>query len=235
MAVAPDVSDTPQPVSVRVEDLHLDAQNPRVRDRGPLTQDEIVELLWREFAVNEIALSIAANGYLEYEPLIGEAEDDHFVVIEGNRRLAAVRLLRDATLRRRVGATDLPSISRTARAKLSYLPFIETERSAVWQYVGFKHVNGAQAWQSYNKAQYIAWVHNELGVSLEQIARHIGDYHSTVVRLYRALMVLDQAEKEGVFYREDRAKSHFAFSHLNDGVEIQRHPGLHWPVQQGGQ
>jgi hypothetical protein len=61
-------------------------------------------------------------------------------------------------------------------------------------------------------------VHNKLDVSLDEIARRIGDKHSTVARLYDALMVLDQAEADDVFDREDRYRDHFSFSHLTTGL-----------------
>ena len=88
----------------------------------------------------------------------------------------------------------------------------------MWQFIGFKHVNGPQSWQSYAKAQYVAWVHDELGVTLPDVARRIGDQHTTVRRLYRGLMTLHQAENKGVFDRGDRWKKHFSFSHLYTGL-----------------
>jgi hypothetical protein len=186
--------------------------------------------MWREFVVEEVALSIANNGFWDYEPLIVARENNQLVVIEGNRRLAAVRLLLDDAERRRVGATSLPQISEDRKAELQALPVIETTRSGVWQFVGYKHVNGPQAWQSYSKAQYIGWVHNELSVPLDQIAETIGDKHATVQRLYRALMVLEQAENNDLWEREDRVREHFSFSHLYTGLNsyagIQKYIGI---------
>ena len=204
---------------VAEEDLRFDAKNPRLADEEDATQDELLLTLWQDFAVDEVALSIAANGYFQHEPLFATWEDGELVVIEGNRRLAAVRLLRHQKLRREVGATDLPSITKARAAGLDQLPVVIGPRASVWQYVGFKHVNGPQAWRSHSKAQYIAWVHNELGVPLEDIATQIGDKHRTVRRLYRALMVLDQAEGADVFQVEDRARKQFSFSHLYTGLD----------------
>lgn len=205
-------------------DLFLDHQNPRFYgDDGADDQDSMLQTLWRDFAVDEIALSIAANGYFAYEPLFVAVENDDHVVVEGNRRLAAVKLLRYPELRRKVGATDLPELSAEAIEALDQLPVIVTPRATIWQYIGFKHVNGPQPWQSFSKAQYIAWVHNDLGIDLEDIARQIGDQHATVKRLYRGLMVLQQAEDGGGFDRNDRAKSHFSFSHLYTGLD---YPGI---------
>ncbi len=212
---------TPQLVSI--SSLYLDASNPRFSGGEKETsQNEIVKTLWREMAVDEIAYSIVANGYFPHEVIIGEKrQDGKYVIIEGNRRVAAVKLLLDPKLRKYVGAgaTELPSLTAQQKEGILQLPFIEYKRSAIWQYVGFKHVNGPQPWESSSKAHYIAWVHNSLGKSLDQIANQIGDRHSTVKRLYRGLMVLEQAEKAKVFNREDRFKKRFAFSHLYTALD----------------
>jgi hypothetical protein len=197
-------------------------------DRNP-SQLEIMEALWTRMAVDEVALSIAENGFYKHEPLYATKEHGKMYVVEGNRRLAAVKLLRDQHLRRQVNATSLPPISATAKNKLATLPVIICKREEIWAYLGFKHINGPQAWESYPKATYIAWVHNEVHVPLEEIARRIGDKHSTVERLYDALMVMEQGEEAGVFDRNDRYKPHFSFSHLTTGlgyVGIQSFLGL---------
>ena len=221
-------------VPVPVDQLHFDTHNTRIKDallqyRGSPTEDEILQVLWREFAVDEIALSIAANGYFPQEPLFAAREGGKLVVVEGNRRLAAVQLLLDGSLREKVGATDLPKIDNRRRRELSELPVVECERAAIWQYVGFKHVNGPQSWQSLAKAEYIAWVHTTLDVDLDEIANRIGDQHATVRRLHRSLMALEQAEGAGVFDRSDRWKKHFSFSHLYTGLDytnIQKFSGI---------
>lgn len=219
-------------VRVAVDDLRLDRRNPRLLEHGG-SEAELMKLMWSEFAVKEVALSIAINGFWDYEPLVVAEEEGVQVVVEGNRRLAAVKLLLDRALRRRIGATDLPEISDERRTELKYLPVIRSSRAEAWQFIGFKHVNGPQQWQSYSKAQYIAWVHNELDVPLDQIAETIGDTHQTALRLYRALMTLDQAERYRVWHREDRYKSHFSFSHLYVGLNsysgIQAYIGLDGP------
>jgi hypothetical protein len=206
------------------DSLYLDDKNPRMAGAAEgQSQEEIIEFLWREMAVAEIALSIRQNGFFQHEPLFATREGGRLVVIEGNRRLAAVKLLCDAKLRERVKATDLPAISEQLRGQLKFLPVIVCKRENIWQYVGFKHINGPQAWESYSKAKYISWVHNDLHQSLESIARCIGDTHSTVARLYNAWQVLEQAEKDNVWHRDNRARKHFAFSHLYTGLA---YPGI---------
>src|SRR5262249_40940030 len=156
--------------------LDFDNENPRlIAADGNHGQAAILKTLWSEFAVAEIALSIAANGYFDYEPLFAIQAGTRLKVIEGNRRLAAVKLLVDRRLREKVGATDLPEINKAAKEKLGTLPVIVCTREQVWQYLGFKHVNGPQDWSSEAKAEYIARVHNKWGVPLVTIANTIGD------------------------------------------------------------
>ncbi len=96
-------------------------------------------------AVDELALSIAANGFYRHEPLYAAREQGKLYVVEGNRRLAAVKLLRDEKLRREVDATSLPTIGATARAALDTLPVIVCKRDEIWAYLGFKHINAFRA------------------------------------------------------------------------------------------
>lgn len=214
----------PPAAPIEPDKLSLDDKNPRMAGASEgQSPDQILEYLWREMAVAEIALSIRQNGFFQHEPLFAAREGGKLVVIEGNRRLAAVKLLCDAKLREKVKATDLPAISDSLRTQLKTLPVIICSRESIWEYVGFKHINGPQAWESYSKAKYISWVHNELHHSLASIANCIGDTHSTVERLYSAWQVLEQAEDEKVWHRENRAKKHFAFSHLYTGLG---YPGI---------
>lgn len=223
MLASPAIEDVP------THELHFDRHNPRLFLKREQSEDELILRLWREFAVDEVALSIAHNGYFRHEPLFVTTEGKRRVVVEGNRRLAAVRLLCSSELREQVGATDLPTISSVRKKELKKLPTIECQRGEIWQYIGFKHVNGPQPWRSYAKAEYVAWVHNELNVPLEDIADKIGDRHATVSRHYRGLMVLHQAESSGVYDIADRWKNHFAFSHLFTGLgyrNIQKFLGI---------
>src|SRR5439155_9388683 len=95
-----------------VNDLLLDPENPRLESITSTTnQQELVKAMWKEMAVSEVAQSIAENGFFEEEPLFvipsrpGRHEPP-FIVVEGNRRLTAVKLLLDEKLRAAVKATD---------------------------------------------------------------------------------------------------------------------------------
>jgi hypothetical protein len=221
----PPVPELPKGVFERIEvdNLELDVRNPRLVEYGipPKEKaDNILEILWDKMAVDEVAMSIAASGFWEYEPLFVVKEGGKDIVIEGNRRLAAVKILRSKQLQAKLGITDLPPITEERRKSLDELPVIRVEkREDVWRYLGFKHVNGPAKWRSYAKAQYIAFVRTKTRESLANIAAQIGDRHRTVQKLYRALMVIEQAERSGVYKREFAHRRQLAFSHLTTALE----------------
>lgn len=231
-----DGSVVPEPVAV--DNLLLDRQNPRLASSQEATsQPDILATLYDEMALDEIALSISENGYFMHEHLFAiPAEQEKqgpkgkWVVIEGNRRLAAVMLLLDDKARKQLNAEDLPKLNANQKAGLTHLPVIKCpDRKSLWQFLGFRHINGVKPWDPYSKAQYVAHVHEDLGVPLDEIAKKIGDRHSTVRRLYRGYLVLRFAESKG-FSREDRVKRRFSFSHLYTAIEypeIQNFLGIH--------
>ncbi|HEX3142476.1 MAG TPA: hypothetical protein VHQ64_00765 [Pyrinomonadaceae bacterium] len=211
----------PQPIPTR--DLFLDHKNPRLTgsDFSVTDQDPILARLWSEFNVAEIVDSIVANNeFWQHEPLIAAKENGKLIVVEGNRRLAAVQLLLSRERQRKVGATGIPEISRELEEHLSVLPVIQSTRSNVWEFIGFKHVKGPQEWDSIAKAEYIARVHEEYNIPLIEIAKAIGDRNATVERLYHGLKVLHQAQTAGVFDPADRfyQRRDFAYSHLWTGL-----------------
>ncbi|MDE2818089.1 MAG: ParB N-terminal domain-containing protein [Chloroflexota bacterium] len=207
--------------TMKVSELDFDLKNPRLSEYelgANSTDVDVIRVLWEAMDVRELVLSIAASGFFSHEPIIVAKEDGRNVVIEGNRRLAAVKVLLDPTFAGDFG-DDVPVITPKDSAALLELPVLISTREDAWQYLGFKHVNGPAKWSSYAKSQYIADVHRDFGVPLEDIARQIGDTHKTVQRLFRGLMVIEQAESMGLFNREDRYNRHFSFSHLYTGID----------------
>ncbi len=210
---------------VEASDLALDFKSHRLVEFGLTARSseyEIIAALWEAMDVRELTLSIAASGFFRHEPLIVEREGQRNVVIEGNRRLAAVKILLDPNLAGELNAT-VPAISQSAKDALKTVPCLRSTREKTWRYLGFKHVNGPAKWSSYAKAKYIADVHRNFGVPLEDIAQQIGDTHQAVQRLFRGLIVIEQAEEMGVFSRENRWYNYFSFSHLYTGLD---YPGI---------
>lgn len=210
--------------NISINDLYLDRRNPRLSEFGideKSPETEILQILWDEMAVNELMYSIVSNGFWDYEPLIVIKEKGKFVTIEGNRRLAAIKLIQNPNLiERKIPKHITDRISEDVLKSIQDIPVIEvTQREQAWKFVGFKHVNGPAKWGSFAKAKYIAEIHNDFGIPIEDIAYQIGDTNKTAQKLYQGLMVLEQANKSGIYKYDDIQANRIYFSHLYTGLQ----------------
>lgn len=208
---------------ISVDWLKLDRENPRLVDINARATDEsIVAQLYRGEELGELLQSISANGYLDIEPLIVwlDPADQKLTVLEGNRRLAAIRLFRepefvDAIAKKHGIKISIPDIDKAVEASLAEVSVYRVpDRDAARSFIGFKHINGAAKWESYAKAKFAAGWYNSGNVSLKEIAEKIGDRHDTIKRMIAAIYVLEQAEREGIYSLADRKITKFNFSHL---------------------
>ena len=219
-----------KPEKVAVERLRLDRQNPRLIGEGENASDEesIIARLYRSADLGELLQSISANGYMDIEPLIVMPEDPQskggsLIVLEGNRRLAALRLLREPELVNVIKKSEglsitIPPIDEQQRDTFNSVSVCHVlSRQAARSFIGFKHINGPAKWDAYAKAKFAAdWYKSgrDEGINLKFIANAIGDKHDTIKRMVFAIYVLEQARKEKLFDIEDRYSRRFNFSHL---------------------
>ena len=209
-------------------ELAFDSQNPRLVEFDSIGYDEerLINLLWSTMAVEELVMSILAQGFFEHEPLyVLKGEDGRYIVLEGNRRLAAIRSILNPSIVKN-GKMDkyVSSIDEAIRDQLTNrIPTIElNQRKDAWRLLGFKHVNGAAKWGSYAKAKYISEVHNVFGIELDKIAEQIGDTNKTVQKLYQGLMILEQAQQQAEFSIRDIETGRLYFSHLYTAIGYEK-------------
>ena len=196
-------------IFMKPSDLHLDLSNPRVTEDDFEDEEAVLEYLLDHVDVDELIQSILSSGWLDYEPLIVLRESN--VVLEGNRRLAALRILSDSALREDLKITLPVEPSPEALPELVRVHLVES-RSAARDFIGFKHINGPFKWDALAKAKYAAdWL--DEGADIQQISRRLGDNHNTVVRLVNGWRVLCQCYQTG-FDRSETTKRSFPFSHL---------------------
>ena len=209
-----------------VDRLQLDRLNPRLIDQSAEVSDTaVIARLFRGSELDELLQSISANGYLDIEPLVAMQEsrdgNEHFIVLEGNRRLAALRLLREPELVEAIKTSEslsiaIPPVDRNLRSTFDQVSVYCVEsREAARSFIGFKHINGPAKWDAYAKARFAADWYKQAGRrDLNSIARSIGDGHATIKRMVSAIYVLDQAQAKHLFDINDRVTPKFNFSHL---------------------
>lgn len=211
-----------EPTKVPVGCLRLDRRNPRLAGRVDHRSDEaLIAHLYRSAELDELLLSMSTNGYLDIEPLVVmKGSDGKLVVLEGNRRLATIRLLcePDLVARIRLGKgpkLSVPEIGDGLRPTFNQVTVYRvSDRNQARPLIGFKHINGPQKWDAYAKASFAAAWYRDAHVGLDEIATSIGDRHDTIKRMVVGIYVLEQATQEGLFDVEDRVPRKFNFSHL---------------------
>ena len=200
----------------KVGDLFLDPTNPRLGRRIAsikLQQDKVLDAM-KDWTLDELATSFLESGFWPQEALIVVKEvlygKEHLVVVEGNRRLAALKLLQQTVIGDSVSAKwkELVGTKKPGKSLFDSIPYIEIpDRKGVSAYLGFRHVTGIKEWKPAEKAQYIAKLIEEENLSYDDVRRKIGSKTPTVRQhyiSYRLLLQMDEHDAIDVERVEDK-------------------------------
>ena len=191
-----------------IDELFLDPTNPRLGRQNVkknLAQDAILDIMCK-FTLDELAVSILRSGFWPQEALVVVPEKvgraSKLVVVEGNRRLAALKLLQLA--QKGDAPDDWQEIynnhskkEHTALKKLlANIPYLLADsRADVQSYLGFRHVTGIKQWEPAEKAEYISNL-IESGMSYKEVTEAIGSKVASVRQNYISFQILLQMEEE---------------------------------------
>lgn len=161
-----------------VASLHLDAKNPRLgRETSARAPREIIQYLFEQDKALEVAQSIATRGYFPNEPLLAINENDQLIVVEGNRRLAALKALREPGLLQGSLQRQLERLSRQIEDPndIANVPVtVAPSRRATDRQIAGRHIGTpVLAWQAENRASFILDKLAE-GYSNEQLRDQLG-------------------------------------------------------------
>jgi hypothetical protein len=143
-----------------VASLHLDAKNPRLgRETLARAPREIIQYLFEHDKALEVAQSIATRGYFPNEPLLAINQGDQLIVVEGNRRLAALKALREPGLLEGPLQRQLERLSRQIEDlnDIASVPVtVAPSRRATDRQIAGRHIGTpVLAWQAENRASFI--------------------------------------------------------------------------------
>jgi len=182
----------------------------------------MIRTLDEEADIGELITSIIKNMYIHVEPLIVIKDGEKFRVLEGNRRLAAMRLLMDPELAKECGI-KIPGdgVAKKILNSFKFVSVYEVKDVAdAHALIGFKHIKGPYKWGSFAKAKYVTQQYKDTKQPIEEIAATIGDENDTVRKMIGGMLVLEQAQSMGLFDVADRAKvGPIGFSHLYTALE----------------
>ena len=209
-------------LEVNINDINLDLENPRVplsirkKDQGKTHKEineDILQYLIKTGSITELMLSIGENGFFAGEAILlipDENNKDKFIVVEGNRRVTALKLLHDPSLANisKSRINDASNLRKIELEELELIPAIRfEERSDILKYLGYRHITGIKNWKALEKARYM----NDLYLDIiknnpkedeeifQEIAKSIGSKRSYVKRILEAFKIYNYIEKEDFF------------------------------------
>lgn len=200
-----------------ISQLNLDKENPRLPDTVARDEKEIIKYLASKTGIEDLMISIGVNGFFPGEAIVvTPGKNDKYIVLEGNRRLAALRLLQDPSL-----SDNIRSIRRASEDAIhrpQEIPgYIVDSRDDALQYLGFRHISGVQRWDPMAKARYLKLLFKqtsdepELGKRYVKVAREIGSRSNAVRRNLDALAVYEVVDESDFFRIRDLDEGSFQF------------------------
>lgn len=151
-------------INIPIENLIFDPENPRLpetlRAKKDLPEYERSVINWMlQFEnVTELMGSIGEKGFFPAEPiLVVASENGKYEVVEGNRRLTAVKILNNPEQadKKKKSIEEILKESNADKIPESIPSIIFEKRDEVLFYLGYKHITGVQSWDSLAKAKYL--------------------------------------------------------------------------------
>jgi hypothetical protein len=220
---------------LRIDKLLLDEKNPRLpeelTDRSP---DSLANHLANEYNTVEVARSIAEHGFFDSEPLIVVKEKQGVIVVEGNRRLCALKLLSDSALRARLDleeADEWEELAERVELEETVPVRIATSRQAVAPIIGYRHISGIEPWDPWAKARFLANQIEVEGLSFDETARIVGEDESDIRAHYRNYRVVTDAENRLKISAKEVKKKFGFFNRAMTSVGLREHIGAPPPSE----
>jgi len=188
------------PTEINIENLFLDPENPRIpKEKRLLSQDDLIIYVANTYNSLAIAQSITSHEYFPSEPLIAmplKGVSGGYIVLEGNRRLAALKLLKSSGLRKNISNKNEWDILSSKKFP-EKIPVVKVKnRREVAPIIGYRHISGIQPWDAYSKARYIA-AQVDGGLNFKQTAIEVGERESEVKSNYRNYRIAEQFSRSG--------------------------------------
>ena len=209
--------------TIPIDNLYLDPNNPRFWDQQSrrripdtrTTEEAIqqrVEQAIRRHDIEELQFSILRNGFLPLDRIVVrplDSHDDKFVVVEGNRRLAALKLLRERIRESLVSEENISDeyldnlLDQTK--ELSVLIYNGSHSDDIsWIFQGIRHIGGIRQWEPAQRAKLVADQFENGSSTFTETGQKFGLSARAVGRLYRSYKALEQMRANDEYGKKAR-------------------------------
>lgn len=214
----------PTNIDPAIVDLDFDPKNPRFLDAfdGMEQADaEAIRRMVEEENIHELVGSIGQQGYFPGEPLLvtpNRERPGRFIVVEGNRRLAALRVLSGLVPDSHLPESLVQAVREAEHKPLQVKCLSFSERRDILKYLGFRHISGPRRWEPLSKARYLAdlisnfYTDLSFDAQLRALAKDIGSKPAYVAQLLTALRLYDQAKASNYYDLQRLSERDISFS-----------------------
>lgn len=211
--------------NIELSKLKFDFENPRLPQRlHQASEREIINWMLTDASLLDLIGSILQNGFFEGEPLLAIKDENAYIIVEGNRRLASLKIIADPN----IATVRLTYIQKLLEESpclepITTIPVIVYEnREDVFNYLGYRHVTGVKSWGALHKARYVYRLsHNVPLPKIELykvIARKIGSKPAYIKRILVSYMLYLEIEQNDYFKIENLNEENLEFSFLVDAT-----------------
>lgn len=138
--------------------------------------------------IQDLIESFKANGYLRVDQiLVRELPDGGLLVVEGNRRVAALKFLQQEYESRGI---DLGQLSPDIFSQVPVVLYTDGDEVHHLTLMALKHISGNKKWGEWNQAQLLESLHRTHGLGEDEICKRIGISKVELRRSLRALSMV---------------------------------------------
>lgn len=192
------------PHKVKLSQVYLSPNNPRLQTPGKrkVSDERIPELSVqghcldqiRKEGITDLTESIRTSGFWIVDRIVlRPLKDGKYVVIEGNRRVSALKTLKKA---HDEGKITLPSKIHEGIIEFEALIYQGKNPDIAWTIQGFRHTPGIKSWKTYPQSMFLAKFEKESKKSASEIASIFGMRTSKVTHLIRSYYGFEDAKKD---------------------------------------
>ncbi len=216
----------PTLLTIAVSDLQFDWENPRLPERvDGANPDDVTDFFLLECNLVELMMSIAEQGYFHGEPLLAvpSLNGTGYTVVEGNRRLASLKIL-SGEIQPRSMERMVSKIIEEAKERPTSAPcLVFGHRDEVLTYLGYRHITGIKEWDALAKARYLFQLRKRIGGSdhataHRKLAKEIGSKSNAVAKILTGFSILNFAKDEGILRELSLEENEVPFSLLTTAI-----------------
>lgn len=194
------------------------AEVPDAKIPDPGHQERALTRIANSHGLDELKASVLRNGFLPLDRIVVRELDGapgKYVTIEGNRRLAAVKTLRDQIEQGTVSETGITeeylNDLRSRTDNLEVLVYKGAEKDVAWILQGIRHIGGIRDWMPAQQGKLVADQIDKEGLTLSEAGQRFGLSAQAVGRRYRSYKALQQMREDEEFQSKAENKYYSLF------------------------